>query len=130
MSATRVSADSGPAAYDIAGLIAELGDVPVITDSQTVRRRSRDYFWYSPVLNRLMHGLSADIIVQPRDEADVIRTAAACTKRRIPLTVRAADVTLAHLTKRPAPTGAAPNARGALQGSPQSMLLPRHQNRP
>ena len=89
MSATRLSADDSAPGYDIAGLLAAIGDVPVTTDIQTIRRRSRDYFWYSPVLNRLLHGKAADVIVAPRDEADVVRVAAACARRRIPITVRA-----------------------------------------
>ncbi|MGL4439630.1 MAG: FAD-binding oxidoreductase [Bosea sp. (in: a-proteobacteria)] len=75
--------------YDIAGFMADIGDVPVVTEMQSVRRRSRDFFWYSPILNTQLHGKSADIIACPRDEADVIRIAASCAKRRIPLTVRA-----------------------------------------
>lgn len=78
---------AGPA-YDIEGLIADLGDIPVETERSSVRRRSRDFFWYSPILNKQLHGLAADIIVMPRDEADVIRVAAACAKRGIPITPR------------------------------------------
>jgi FAD/FMN-containing dehydrogenase len=70
-------------------LQAELGDIPVITDPVIVRRRSRDFFWYSPVLNEQLNGLSADLIVSPRTEEDVIRVAAACARHRVPLTVRA-----------------------------------------
>jgi len=54
-----------------------------------VRRRSRDFFWYSPVLNEQLDGKSADLIVAPRDETDVVRTAAACARHRVPVTVRA-----------------------------------------
>lgn len=75
--------------YDIGGLIAALGDVPAITDPQIVRRRSRDFFWYSPILAEELKAVAGDVIVQPRDEADVIATAAACARFRIPLTVRA-----------------------------------------
>jgi FAD/FMN-containing dehydrogenase len=71
------------------GLIADLGDIPVITEPKVVRRRSRDFFWYSPILNQQLEGKSADLIVAPRDEADVIRTAAACARHRVPITVRA-----------------------------------------
>jgi FAD/FMN-containing dehydrogenase len=74
--------------HDIAGFIADIGDVPLVTDMQSVRRRSRDFFWYSPVLNTQLHGKSAEIIACPRDEADVVRVAASCARRRIPLTVR------------------------------------------
>ncbi len=76
------------ARYDIDGLLGAIGDVPVTTDMQRVRLRSRDYFWYSPVLNKQLHGKSADIVATPRNEADVIRIAAECARRRIPLTVR------------------------------------------
>jgi len=78
-----------PDRYDIAGFMGDIGDIPVQTDATTVRRRSRDFFWYSPVLNELLKRKSADIIVAPRDEAEVIRVAAVCARRRIPLTVRA-----------------------------------------
>jgi FAD/FMN-containing dehydrogenase len=70
-------------------LVADLGDIPVVTDPKVVRRRSRDFFWYSPVLNEQLDGKSADLIVAPRDENDVIRTAAACARHRVPVTVRA-----------------------------------------
>ena len=60
-----------------------------MTDPTNVRARSRDFFWYSPVLNKQLHGKSADIMAMPRDEADVIRIARSCARRRIPLTVRA-----------------------------------------
>ena len=76
--------------YDIDGFLSAIGDVPVTTDTQRVRLRSRDYFWYSPVLNKQLHGKSADVVATPRDEADVIRVAAACAKLRIPLTPRGA----------------------------------------
>ena len=71
-------------------LLTELGDVPVETERAIVRRRSRDFFWYSPILNRELAGKSADVIVAPRSEADVIRVAAACARLRVPLTPRGA----------------------------------------
>jgi FAD/FMN-containing dehydrogenase len=78
-----------PARYDIDGLIQELGDVPVVTEMGVVRRKSRDFFWYSPILNKELHGKSADVIVEPRNEEDILRTVAACVKRRIPITPKA-----------------------------------------
>jgi len=75
--------------YDIEGLIAAIDGVPTATDSVAVRRRSRDFFWYSPILNAQLAGKTADILVAPRDESDVVRVAAACARLRIPLTVRA-----------------------------------------
>ena len=72
----------------IEAVLAELGDVPVITEAKVVGKRSRDFFWYSPILNEQLNGKSADIIVAARDEADVIKVAAACAKHRVPLTPR------------------------------------------
>src|ERR1700680_4295761 len=73
----------------LASLVADLGDISTVTDPKIVRRRSRDFFWYSPILNEQLDGKSADLIVAPRDEKDVIRTAAACARHRVPITVRA-----------------------------------------
>lgn len=79
-----------PQRYDIAGLKADLAGIALIDEAQVVRKRSRDFFWYSPILNRELADKSADIIACPRDEAEVVRIAAACARRRIPITVRAA----------------------------------------
>src|SRR3984893_8000671 len=75
--------------HTLASLVADLGDIPTVTDPKIVRRRSRDFFWYSPILNEQLDGKSADLIVAPRDEADVVRVAAACARHRVPITVRA-----------------------------------------
>ncbi|MBV9079334.1 MAG: FAD-binding oxidoreductase, partial [Methylobacteriaceae bacterium] len=89
MSAIRSLPAEPSSRYDIEALLAALGDVPVELDPTAVRRRSRDFFWYSPVLNRQLHGKAADLIAKPRDEADVVRVAGACARLGIPLTVRA-----------------------------------------
>jgi FAD/FMN-containing dehydrogenase len=73
----------------LSALITDLGDIAVVTDEKVVRRRSRDFFWYSPVLNEQLNGKSADVIVSPRDEQEVVQVAAACARHRVPLTVRA-----------------------------------------
>ncbi|MGH6944279.1 MAG: FAD-binding oxidoreductase [Geminicoccaceae bacterium] len=73
---------------DLSGLIGELGDVPVVTDPGRILQKSRDFYWYSPVLKRQLEGARADLVVEARDEADVIRTLRACYKKRVPVTVR------------------------------------------
>ena len=73
---------------NIEGLIEDLGDVPFSVEPSTLRRKSRDYFWYSQALAQDLAGKQADVIVTPRDEADVIRVAGACARRRVPLTPR------------------------------------------
>ena len=86
--ATALAHDEQAARYPIGHLIGEIFDIAITTDLTDLKRRSRDYFWYSPILNEQLRDKLADIVVTPRDEAEVIRVAAACAKLRIPLTVR------------------------------------------
>jgi FAD/FMN-containing dehydrogenase len=74
----------------LGALLNDIGDVPFSVEPSLVRRRSRDYFWYSQVLAEDLKGKQADVVVTPRDEADVIRVAAACARHRVPLTPRGA----------------------------------------
>ena len=71
-------------------LLRELDGIPVIADPARVRQKSRDFFWYSPILKQQLRACAADLVVCPRDEADVIRVAQACARARMPLTVRGA----------------------------------------
>jgi FAD/FMN-containing dehydrogenase len=73
---------------NVQGLIDGLGDVPFSVEASTLRRKSRDYFWYSQALAEDLAGKQADVIVTPRDEADVIRVASLCARHRVPLTAR------------------------------------------
>ena len=72
----------------IAALIDDLGDVPSSLEPSLLRRRSRDYFWYSQALAEDLAGKQAEVVVTPRNEADVMRVAAACARRRVALTPR------------------------------------------
>ncbi len=67
---------------------AELGNIPAISDPALVRQKSRDFFWYSPILKQQLDGKTADLVVCPRNEAEVIAAAALCARWRVPLTVR------------------------------------------
>ena len=73
---------------DLAGLQADLGDIRRVTDPAKVLQKSRDFYWYSPVLKRQLEHVRADLVVEPADEAEVIRTLAACHRHRVPVTVR------------------------------------------
>jgi FAD/FMN-containing dehydrogenase len=72
----------------LAALLADIDGVPLIADPILVRRRSRDFFWYSPILNAELTGKSAEIVVTPRHEEDVLRVAAACARHGLALTPR------------------------------------------
>src|SRR5260370_170587 len=82
--------DEGPsgAKQRLAALLAEIDGVPVIADPTLVRRRSRDFFWYSPILNEQLAGKAADVVVTPRNEEDVVRVARACARHGVALTPR------------------------------------------
>jgi FAD/FMN-containing dehydrogenase len=73
---------------DLDQLRAELGDMPVVTDPARVQLKSRDFYWYSPVLKRQLEHVRADLVIEPQGEAEVIRALAACHRRRVPVTVR------------------------------------------
>lgn len=76
---------------DPAPFLAELGDVPSISDPLQVRRKSRDMTAvYSPVMRRELKDKFADVIVLPRHKEDVLRVAAAAAKCRMPLIMRGA----------------------------------------
>jgi FAD/FMN-containing dehydrogenase len=75
---------------EVAALIGELGDIPVETDRALVRQKSRDFFWYSPVLKRQLDKLAAEAVVSPRSEEELARVLAACVRRRVPVTPRGA----------------------------------------
>ena len=36
-----------------------------------MKQKSRDFFWYSPVLKRQLDHVTADLVVSPKDEAEV-----------------------------------------------------------
>lgn len=80
--------DFGPGRYDLDAFRRAVGAVPLRDDSFTLRRRSRDYYWFSPIAAAALDGKTADLIALPRDLAEVEAVAAACARLRIPLTVR------------------------------------------
>ncbi|HEX4410282.1 MAG TPA: FAD-binding oxidoreductase [Xanthobacteraceae bacterium] len=74
--------------YPLAAFLADIAGIAATTDPIEVKRKSRDYYWYSPILYALLKDLHADVIVTPKSEDEVVRVAAACARHRIPLTVR------------------------------------------
>ncbi|MGG1519592.1 FAD-binding oxidoreductase [Paenibacillus oryzisoli] len=69
----------------------QFGSDIVAIDSDIREKLSKDYYWYSPVLNRLLQGVkAADAVVLPRTEAEVAEVLAFGYAHRIPVTVRGA----------------------------------------
>ncbi len=66
----------------------ELNGVSVIDDARTVKTRSGDYFWYSPILDDLLKDKTGDLLVVPKTQDEVRLVASAAARHRIPVTVR------------------------------------------
>ena len=74
--------------YDWAAFRAEIDGIRIYDDPKQVELRSRDYFWYSPILTEDIGHYVGDLVVIPKDQDEVRRVAAAAAKLRIPITVR------------------------------------------
>lgn len=57
-------------------------------DPKHIEARSRDYFWYSPILNEELKDKLGDLVVVPQSEGEVIRVASLIARHRLPLTLR------------------------------------------
>ena len=75
-------------AEKLAAFRAAIGDIPCNDDTKLLDAKSKDYYWYSPILKAQLDGHVGQLIVVPRTEAEVITVAAAVAKLRIPLTLR------------------------------------------
>jgi FAD/FMN-containing dehydrogenase len=75
-------------AYDLREFRSAIDSVETIDDPGLVRLKSRDFFWYSPVLKAALDRKAADLVVCPRNEAEVVRVARAAARHRVPLTPR------------------------------------------
>ena len=73
---------------DIAALKRELDGLKIEDNPAIVQQKSRDFYWYSPVLKRQLDHVTGDLIVSPKSEAEVIRVLAACHRLGIPVTPR------------------------------------------
>jgi len=70
------------------GFLNDLGDVPVATDAATLKLKSRDFFWFSPILKPLLEDKRARAVVKPRDREELKRVMASACRHRVPLTTR------------------------------------------
>ncbi|WP_421917421.1 FAD-binding oxidoreductase [Mesorhizobium sp.] len=73
---------------DIAALKRDLDGIKLDDNPAIVQQKSRDFYWYSPVLKQQLDHVTGDLIVTPRNEAEVIRVLAACHRHGVPVTPR------------------------------------------
>ena len=55
-----------------------------------IKRLSRDFHWFSPLLTEQLAGKQADAVVRPRDEEELRQLVSACAQHQLPLTRAAA----------------------------------------
>ncbi len=67
-----------------------LSDLEIDTNPVSVRAKSRDFFWYSPVLKSKLEHITADFVVSPKSESEVIEILATCYQHDVPVTTRGA----------------------------------------
>ena len=60
------------------------------TKPASVKAKSRDFFWYSPVLKARLDHLVADFVATPKSEDEVIETLRICHAHDVPVTTRGA----------------------------------------
>jgi hypothetical protein len=69
---------------------AALAHLDIDDNPVSVRAKSRDFFWYSPVLKAALDHVTADFAVAPRSEAEVIEVLRVAHAHGVPVTVRGA----------------------------------------
>ena len=72
------------ARYDIAALKTRLGSIKAEDNPALVRQKSRDFYWYSPILKRQLDHVTADIVASPKTEAEVVQVLQARVRTRHP----------------------------------------------
>lgn len=75
---------------DLAALKADLPGVTLEDNPQILRQKSRDFYWYSPILKRQLENVVADAVATPRDEDELLLILGACWRNDVPVTVRGA----------------------------------------
>jgi FAD/FMN-containing dehydrogenase len=78
------------AAMNWDAFVTTLGAVEVIRDRAQVEKLSKDYYYFSPILQRQLADKTADLVVRPTSEAEVLQVVKACVAARVPVTVRGA----------------------------------------
>ncbi|MBP6679236.1 MAG: FAD-binding oxidoreductase, partial [Paracoccus sp.] len=73
---------------DISAAKAALSHLDIDDNPAAIRAKSRDFFWYSPVLKDRLDHVSADFAVMPRDQDEVIEILRICHAHDVPVTMR------------------------------------------
>jgi len=65
-----------------------LPDLEWTLQAPKIKRLSRDFHWFSPVLKQQLEDKQADAVVKPRNEAELSLLVKACVQHQVPLILR------------------------------------------
>ncbi|MBN9016233.1 MAG: FAD-binding oxidoreductase [Rhizobiales bacterium] len=75
-------------AFDLDAFRKELDGIAIEDNPALVKQKSRDFFWYSPILKGQLEHVTGDLVATPKDEAEVIRILKAAFAHDVPVTPR------------------------------------------
>ena len=64
-------------------------EIDFADDPATLKLKSRDFYWFSPILKEQLDAKSGDFVVFPKTELEIIKIAALAAQLRLNITVRA-----------------------------------------
>jgi len=73
---------------DLDALRRDLDGLRIEDNPAIVKQKSRDFFWYSPILKDQLDHVTADMVVTPKNEAEIVRILKACYAHDVPVTTR------------------------------------------
>lgn len=77
-----------PSTFDWEQIALDLQGLDIVRELRTRKTLSRDYYWYSPILEQELNTRVADLVVRVNTEDDVMRVAEVAARHRVPITVR------------------------------------------
>ena len=75
-------------AVDWEAMKADLAPVAIIDETVLVKKRSRDFFWYSPVLNAQLKKSFGDLVVQPTTKDELAHCLSVAFQHDAPVVLR------------------------------------------
>ncbi|MEM7520302.1 MAG: FAD-binding oxidoreductase [Pseudomonadota bacterium] len=79
---------SGKTDIDWASFANALAPVEVISEPVLVKKRSRDFFWYSPILNARLKRCFGDLVARPKTSEELRHCLATAYAAEVPIVVR------------------------------------------
>ncbi len=80
--------DVTPATTDWSRIAALLAPVEVFDDPTTIKKRSRDFFWYSPILNAQLRRAFGDLVARPKTREELAHCIAVAHAHDVPIVLR------------------------------------------